>query len=153
MVSFMSRINISLMVVLKNEVKEHLLFLLLISSLSNFQIDFAFDSFPSNFCYCNMTLSSANGMGQFVFIVVHDMKLCLITVKRFYIFFFSYGFKNTSIYQGFARSNILIALFTNMRILKFKSQLTIAFFTAVNHLNGPLRKQNFTLTGSKGHGL
>ena len=26
-------------------------------------------------------------------------------------------------------------------------------FAAVNHLNGPLRKQNFTLTGSKGHGL
>ena len=45
------------------------------------------------------------------------------------------------------------ALFTNMRILKFKSQLTIAFFAAVNHLNGPLRKQNFSLTGSKGHGL
>ena len=36
---------------------------------------------------------------------------------------------------------------------KFKSQLTIAFFAAVNHLNGPFRKQNFTLTGSKGHGL
>ena len=45
------------------------------------------------------------------------------------------------------------ALFTNMRILKFKSQLTIAFFAAVNHLNGPLRKQNFILTGLKGHGL
>ena len=30
-----------------------------------------------------------------------------------------------------------------MRILKFKSQLTIAFFAAVNHLNGPLRTQNF----------
>ena len=40
-----------------------------------------------------------------------------------------------------------------MRILKFKSQLTIAFFAAFNHLNGPLRKQNFILTGSKGHGL
>ena len=51
----------------------------------------------------------------------------------------------------------LTALFTNIRILKFKSQLTaeltIAFFAAVNHLNGPLRKQNFTLTGSKGHCL
>ena len=34
-----------------------------------------------------------------------------------------------------------------------KSQLTTAFFAAVNHLNGPLRKQNFTLTGSKGQGL
>ena len=40
-----------------------------------------------------------------------------------------------------------------MRILKSKSQLTNAFLTAVNHLNGPLRKQNFTLTGSKGQGL
>ena len=48
---------------------------------------------------------------------------------------------------------LITALFTNMRVLKFKSQLTIAFFAAVNHLNGPLRKQNFTLTGSKGHTL
>ena len=40
-----------------------------------------------------------------------------------------------------------------MRIQKFKSQLTIALFAAVNHLNGPLRKQNFTITGSKGHGF
>ena len=35
---------------------------------------------------------------------------------------------------------IRIALFTNMRIPKFRSQPTIAFFAAVNHLNGPLRK-------------
>ena len=27
------------------------------------------------------------------------------------------------------------------------------FFYAVNHLNGPIRKQYFTLTGSKGHGF
>ena len=47
----------------------------------------------------------------------------------------------------------LTALFTNMRILKFKRQLTIAFFAAVNHLNGPLRKQNIILGGSKGQGL
>ena len=47
----------------------------------------------------------------------------------------------------------ITALFTNMRILKFKRQLTIAFFAAVNHLNGTLRKQNSILTGSKGHGL
>ena len=39
---------------------------------------------------------------------------------------------------------IRIALFTNMRILKFRTQPTIAFFAAVNHLNGPLRKRNFT---------
>ena len=43
--------------------------------------------------------------------------------------------------------------FKNTRILKFKSQPTITFFAAVNHLNGPLRKQNFSLTGSKGDGL
>ena len=48
---------------------------------------------------------------------------------------------------------VFTALFTNMRILKFKSQPTIAFFTAVNHLNEPLRRQNFTLTVSKGYGL
>ena len=53
----------------------------------------------------------------------------------------------------FIHLKCITALFTNMRILKFKSQLTIAFFAAVNHLNGPLRKQNFTLTGSKGQGL
>ena len=40
-----------------------------------------------------------------------------------------------------------------MRMLNFKSQLMITFFAAVNHLNGPLRKQNFKLTGSKGHGF
>ena len=51
------------------------------------------------------------------------------------------------------QDNFITALFTNIRILKFKSQLTIAFSAAVNHLNGPLRKQNFKLTGSKGHGL
>ena len=39
---------------------------------------------------------------------------------------------------------ISIALFTNMRIPKSRSQPTIAFFAAVNHLKGPLRKQNFT---------
>ena len=58
---------------------------------------------------------------------------------------------NLALIDTFASS--ITAPFTNMRILKFKSQLVIAFFTAVNHLNGPLRKQNFTLTGSKGQGL
>ena len=32
-------------------------------------------------------------------------------------------------------------------------EFQIMFFAAVNHLNGPLRKQNFALTGSKGQGL
>ena len=51
------------------------------------------------------------------------------------------------------RKDKITALFTNMQILKSKSQLTIGFFAAVNHLDGPVRKQNFTLTGSKGHGF
>ena len=37
--------------------------------------------------------------------------------------------------EKFARQ--VTALFENMRILKFKSQQTIAFFALVNHLNGP----------------
>ena len=32
------------------------------------------------------------------------------------------------------------ALFKNTRILKFKSELPFAFFAAVNHLSGPLKK-------------
>ena len=39
---------------------------------------------------------------------------------------------------------IRMALFTNMRILEFRILPTIASFAAVNHLNGPLRKQNST---------
>ena len=35
---------------------------------------------------------------------------------------------------------LLTALFKNTRILKFKSQLTFAFFAAVNHLSGPRGK-------------
>ena len=45
------------------------------------------------------------------------------------------------------------ALFKNMRILQLEDQPTFAFFAAVNHLSGPLSKQNFTLTRSKAHGL
>ena len=50
-------------------------------------------------------------------------------------------------------NSLLTALFNNTRILKLKSQLTFAFFAAVNHLSGPRRKQKITSTGSKGHGL
>ena len=39
------------------------------------------------------------------------------------------------------------------KTLKFKSQLMFAFYSAINHLGGFLRKQNFTYMGSKGHGL
>ena len=45
------------------------------------------------------------------------------------------------------------ALFINMQIVKFKSQLTFAFVAAVNHLSRPLRKHKFTSIGSKGHRL
>ena len=55
--------------------------------------------------------------------------------------------------QVFLLQSVITALLTNMRILKIRSQQTIAFFAAVSHLNGPLRKQNFTLTGSKGQGF
>ena len=48
---------------------------------------------------------------------------------------------------------ILAVLFKNMYTLKFKSQLTFASFVAINHLNRNLRKQKFTSTSSKGHGL
>ena len=51
------------------------------------------------------------------------------------------------------KDEFITPLFTNMRILKLKSQLMIALFAAVHHLNGPLRKQYFTLTVSKGHRL
>ena len=47
----------------------------------------------------------------------------------------------------------ITVLFKNTRIPKLKNQLTFAFFAAINHLRGPLRKQKFTSTGSKGHGL
>ena len=48
---------------------------------------------------------------------------------------------------------VLTALFIHTRILRFTSQLTFAFFAAVSHLSGSLRKQKFTSTDLKGHGL
>ena len=53
-------------------------------------------------------------------------------------------------------SVLLTALFKNTRILKFKNQLTFAFFAGVNHFryfSGAHRKHKFTSTSSKGHGL
>ena len=75
-----------------------------------------------------------------------DLTLTLISFILLHEKFLQFDWLRTVVLQ-------LTALFIIMRILKFKSQLTIAFFAAVNHLNGPLRKQNFSLTGSKGHGL
>ena len=78
-------------------------------------------------------------------VFLRDEFFCQLEIKR--------TWRLPSLYFLRYELTLFTALFTNMRILKFKSQLTIAFFAAVNHLNGPLRKQNFTLTGSKGHGL
>ena len=81
---------------------------------------------------------------------VHWVASFLVQRQRFFGFCFVWREESC---QGGISMTVFTALFTNMRILKFKSQLTFAFFAAVNHLNGPLRKQNFTLTGSKGQGL
>ena len=75
-----------------------------------------------------------------------DLTLILISFLLLHEKFLQFDWLRTVVLQ-------FTALFINMRILMFKSQLTIAFFAAVNHLNGPLRKQNFSLTGSKGHVL
>ena len=57
-------------------------------------------------------------------------------------------------YSLFFKINAILAvLFKNMHTLKFKRQLTFASFAAINHLNRNLRKQKFTSTSSKGHGL
>ena len=40
--------------------------------------------------------------------------------------------------------SLYLLRFSRTQSLKFKSQLTFAFFAAVSHLGGPLRKQNFT---------
>ena len=48
----------------------HLLFFLLIRSLSNFQVDFALDLYSHNFFIVVKTFSNAKGMCQFVFITL-----------------------------------------------------------------------------------
>ena len=40
--------------------------------------------------------------------------------------------------------SLYLLRFSKTQSLKFKRQLTFAFFDAVSHLGGPLRKQNFT---------
>ena len=97
------------------------------------------------------------GQGQNMFDITRFRYIKVL----FHIFYYYWGQKYCSLYQGLCYIEVhyievplyITVRFTNMRILKFKSQLAIVFFAAGNHLNGPLRKQNFTLTGSKGHGL
>ena len=47
----------------------------------------------------------------------------------------------------------ITAVFNNTRTLKFKSEQTIGFFAAVNHLSGPLGNQKFVLMSWKDHGF
>ena len=75
-----------------------------------------------------------------------DLTLTLISFILLHEKFLQFDWLRTVVLQ-------LTTLFINIRILKLKSQLTIAFSAAVDHLNGPPRKQNFSLTGSNGHGL
>ena len=56
-------------------------------------------------------------------------------------------------FKSWTKGQPFTVLFKYTRILKFKSQLTFAFFTTINLLSRPLRKQNFTVTGSKSHSL
>ena len=56
-------------------------------------------------------------------------------------------------FKPLTKAQPFTVLFKNTQILKFKSQQAIAFFGGVNHLSRPLRKQNFTVTGSKSHSL
>ena len=83
----------------------------------------------------------SNSIVTFVLFLFAQLRVQLLDLILYFV-----QFSKLSGYQ-------FTVLFTNMRILKFKSQLTIAFFAAVSHLNRPLRKQNFTLMGSKGQGL
>ncbi len=46
---------------------------------------------------------------------------------------------------------LIIAVFSEMRTLKFNPRQRFTLFAAVNHLSGPLRKQELTLNRSKGH--
>ena len=48
---------------------------------------------------------------------------------------------------------LFTALFKNTHIPKFKGQLAFTFFAVVNHFREPRRKQMFSSTASKGHGL
>ena len=68
-----------------------------------------------------------------------------ISAQRSEKFFAEFPFHIPALYGS--TPYLPTALFINMRIRKFKSQLTIAFIAAVNHLNGPLSKQDFALTG------
>ena len=59
------------------------------------------------------------------------------------------GFTVHFIYSSFW----LLRFSKTRKLWSSKAVFTFAFFTVVNHLSGPLKKQNFTETGSKGHGL
>ena len=51
--------------------------------------------------------------------------------------------------KGFISNTVstVTVLFKNTPIMKFKNQLMLAFFTAINHVSGCLRKLKFTFNG------
>ena len=51
------------------------------------------------------------------------------------------------------RCDMLLRFSQTCEFWSSKANWRLGFVAAVNHLNGTLRKQNFTFTGSKGHGL
>ena len=92
------------------------------------------------------------------FFILHLLFLALIDNKWLWIVFILIIFLIT-ITIIMTKINQSFSLFTAYRVFqkhtnsKVKSQQLFVFFAAVNHLSGLLRKQNFTQTGSKGHGL
>ena len=76
-------------------------------------------------------------------ILKHSWLICLKFVCHFL----------AELYYLILKSSVVLRFSQTCKFWSSKAAFTIAFFAAVNHLNGPLRKQNFTLTGSKGHGL
>ena len=73
----------------------------------------------------------------------HSWLICLKFVCHFL----------AELYYLILKSSVLLRFSQTCKFWSSKAAFTIAFFAAINHLNRPLRKENFTITGSKGHGL
>ena len=76
-------------------------------------------------------------------ILKHSWLICLKFVCHFL----------AALYYLILKSAVLLRFSQTCEFWSSKAAFTIAFFVAVNHLNGPLRKQNHTITGSRGHDL
>ena len=116
-------------------------------------------NFHSTFVFSNLNSLHKNTVLRWSCLFNHNLSLSFRnkTVCNEICFYCTYSIKTKTLSMldtgYFLKIAKITALFINTWILKFKSQLTFAFFAAVNHLSAPLRKQKFTSTGSKGHGL